>query len=363
MKNNFMVKDRGRKLQQLLQRDQLDALILIGLPSLRYFCGFTGTDGALLVSADSTVFLTDSRYTGQAQQEVSADRIIQHHGKIEGIAKILDEWNARSVGFDAQTLTCAFFDELRSKSPAECRWQALPEEFKGLRGIKDDAEIAMMKKVARIASEAFEEIRPQIRPGAVESELALALEFAMRRRGAEEKSFSFIVASGERGALPHGVASDRCLKQGELVTFDFGARWQGYCSDETVTLALGTVSPKLREIYDVVYHAQQIALAAIKPEVSLRDIDKAARSYITERGYGEYFGHGLGHGVGLEIHEFPVLSPRSEDIAKAGMVFTVEPGIYIPGLGGVRLEDTVQVTADGYERLTSIDKDFLSVMV
>lgn len=363
MKNDFVIKDRGRKLLRFLKGNQLDALVLIGVPSLRYFCGFTGSDGALLVCADKVVFLTDSRYTSQAQQEVMADKIVQHRGKMEGIAQLLNEWAARSIGFDAEAFSYAAFDELRSKSVPECRWQPLRREFKALRGVKDDAEIAIMRQAARIAAEAFYEIRPQIRPGAVERDLALALEFAMRRRGAEEKSFPFIVASGERGALPHGVASDRRLRDGELVTFDFGARWQGYCSDETVTLALGTVSRRLREVYDTVHQAQQRAFKTIKPGVPLRDIDQAARSHIGEQGFGEYFGHGLGHGVGLEVHEFPVVSPRSEDVAQTGMVFTVEPGIYIPGLGGVRLEDTVRVTENGYERLTSICKDYSSAIV
>jgi Xaa-Pro aminopeptidase len=357
-----MIKNRAQKLRHLLQQNGFDATLLTDLSSLRYFCGFTGSDGALLVTAEGTVFLTDSRYTSQAQQEVTADRIIQHRGKTEGIAILLGEARARVVGYDADSLSCASFDELRKNCPGDCEWRSLPKAFKGLRGIKEPAEIATMKQAARIATEAFEEIRPQIVPGAVERDLALALEFAMRRRGADEKSFPFIVASGERGALPHGVASDRRLRDGELVTFDFGARWQGYCSDETVTLALGNVSTQLREVYETVFQAQQLALAAIRPGVSLKEIDETARSYIGGRGFGDYFGHGLGHGVGLEVHEFPVVSPRSEDIAEEGMVFTVEPGIYIPELGGVRLEDTILVTAAGYERLTSIPKDFSAIL-
>ncbi|ABA89368.1 prolidase family protein [Syntrophotalea carbinolica DSM 2380] len=363
MPSDFVLKSRIPALRQLLRSNRLSAALLMDTPSLRYFCGFSGSDGALLVSEDTVVFLTDSRYTSQAQQEVTADRIVQHGGKIEGIAALLDEWRVTSIGFNADALSCATLESLRAKCSSACQWHPLPGTFRGLRGIKDADEIVAMKQAARIAGEAFEEIRPQIRPGAVERELALALEFAMRRRGAEEKSFPFIVASGERGALPHGVASDRRLEYGELVTFDFGARWQGYCSDETVTLALGKVSPRLREIYDTVFQAQQSALNAIKPDVALKDIDQVARSYIDQCGYGEYFGHGLGHGVGLEVHEFPVVSPRSEDVAREGMVFTVEPGIYVPGLGGVRLEETVLVTADGYQRLTAICKDFPSIVV
>ncbi len=357
-----MVNFRVENLRQMLRQNNIDAVLFTDLPSLRYFCGFTGSDGALLVTDEVVAFLTDSRYTCQAHQEVTADRIVQHQGKTEGIAVLLAEVGAHTIGFDGASLSYASFEDLRVKCPADCDWRPLPKAFKGLRGIKQPGEIAIMKQAAQIAAEAFDEIRCQIIPGAVERDLALALEIAMRRRGAEEKSFPFIVASGERGALPHGVASDRRLKDGELVTFDFGARWQGYCSDETVTLALGNVSSRLREVYDVVFEAQQLALAAIRPGVSLMDIDETARAYIAGRGFGEYFGHGLGHGVGLEVHEFPVVSGRSEDRAVEGMVFTVEPGIYIPDLGGVRLEDTILVTAGGYERLTSIPKQFSSIL-
>lgn len=357
-----MVNSRVQKLRQMLQKNNIDAVLFTDLPSLRYFCGFTGSDGALLVTDEVVAFLTDSRYTSQAHQEVTADRIIQHRGKTEGIAVLLGDVGVRTIGFDGESLSYSSFEDLRTKCPAGCDWRPLPKAFKGLRGIKEPGEIAIMKQAAQIASEAFDEIRSQIIPGAVERDLSLALEFAMRRRGAEEKSFPFIVASGARGALPHGVASDRRLQKDELVTFDFGARWQGYCSDETVTLALGNVPSRLRQVYDVVFEAQQMALAVIKPGVSLMDIDETARAYITDRGFGEYFGHGLGHGVGLEVHEFPVVSGRSEDVAVEGMVFTVEPGIYIPELGGVRLEDTILVTAGGYERLTSIPKQFSSIL-
>lgn len=357
-----MVNFRVQKLRQMLREHDFDAVLLTDLPNLRYFCGFTGSDGALLVTEEVVAFLTDSRYTSQAHQEVTADRIMQHRGKAEGIAGFLGDLAAHTIGFYGESLSFASFEDLRKKCPIDCDWRPLPKAFNGLRGIKEPGEIAIMKQAARIAAEAFDEIRCHIVPGAVERDLALALEFAMRRRGADEKSFPFIVASGERGALPHGVASDRRLQNNELVTFDFGARWQGYCSDETVTLALGSVSSRLREIYHIVFEAQQMALAAIKPGVALMDIDETARAYIADCGFGEYFGHGLGHGVGLEVHEFPVVSGRSEDVAVEGMVFTVEPGIYIPELGGVRLEDTVLVTAEGYERLTFIPKQFSSIL-
>ncbi|MEZ4484933.1 MAG: M24 family metallopeptidase [Syntrophotaleaceae bacterium] len=216
----------------------------------------------------------------------------------------------------------------------------------------------MLDQAARISAEAFEEVLPLIRPGVRERDIALELEFAMRRHGAEEKSFDTIVASGLRGALPHGVASDKKIANGELVTIDFGARWAGYHSDETVTVAVGPVSARQREIFDVVLEAHDRAMNALRPGAALRDLDSIARDFIAGRGYGDYFGHSLGHGVGLEVHEHPAVSSLSEVVAEEGMVVTIEPGIYIPDLGGVRIEDMVCVTADGYRRITRLPKQF-----
>jgi Xaa-Pro aminopeptidase len=190
----------------------------------------------------------------------------------------------------------------------------------------------------------------------MEAELALQLEFEMRRRGAEGRAFDFIVASGVRGAMPHGRASDKLMQAGELVTIDFGAVLDGYHSDETVTVAVGAISERQHKVYDTVLEAHDRAIAAVRPGITCKELDSIARSYIAEQGFGDYFGHGLGHGVGLEIHEKPVLSPRSDVVVEEGMVFTIEPGIYIPGFGGVRIEDTVVVTADGCRLLTTVPK-------
>lgn len=350
-------------MRPVLRQGGLDAVLLVGAPNLRYFCGFTGSDGALLVTEENSVFLTDSRYTSQARQEVTAGAICQYAGRPEGIARELRERGLRRIGFEAEKLSFAAVERLRKETDGDCVWIPLSDELRSLRGRKDKDELRVMEAAARIAEEAFREILPQVRPGAVERDLALELEFAMRRRGAEDKAFPFIVASGERGALPHGAASERRLRAGELVTFDFGACLHGYQSDETVTLAVGEVPSRLRRIYDVVFEAQQRALALVGPGVPLVQIDRAAREFIAEQGFGDFFGHGLGHGVGLEVHEYPVVSSRSEDTAEEGMVFTVEPGIYIPDLGGVRLEDTIQVTTAGYRRLTHWPKDFLSLPV
>ena len=219
----------------------------------------------------------------------------------------------------------------------------------------------LLERAAGLNLEAIGEVLPLLVPGTTERQLAIELEFALKRRGGQDKAFDFIVASGPRGAMPHGVASDKELAAGELVTIDFGTRVDGYHSDETVTLALGRVDARQREVFDTVLAAHDRAIAGIRPGMALRDVDALAREYIAGQGFGDYFGHGLGHGVGLEVHEYPVVSPRSEIIAEEGMVFTIEPGIYIPEVCGVRIEDMVAVTADGCRLLTRIPKEFRSL--
>lgn len=352
-----MLDNRVSLLRALLCEHRLDALLVTRPANLRYFCGFTGSDGALIVTVKEAIFLTDSRYTIQATEEVSADQRREYAVQVEGIVAALVDCCARKVGYEAEDLTCAALERLRTCSGQHLEWVGLDRPMLSLRGIKDPGEVAALERSAHLAAAAFEEIVPLLRPGVAEREIALALEFAMRRLGGEEKSFELIVASGERGALPHGAASDRLLCDGELVTIDFGLRLHGYCSDETATLAIGEIDAELERVYVTVYQAQQQALAAIRPGVPLKEIDAVARNAIAEAGYGPFFGHGLGHGVGLEVHEYPTLSPRSVDTAQVGMVFTVEPGIYLPGKGGVRLEDMVVVTPEGCRKLTRIPKE------
>jgi len=351
-----MLKNRTSALRVLLSEHGLDALLLTGSANLRYFTGFTGTTGALVVTAREKIFLTDSRYTVQAKEEIEVDQQREYAVQVEGIIAALDDCAAIKVGYEAEILTCAVFQRLQAVSDRRLEWIGLDRSMSVLRGIKDNDEIAALERAAHLSAAAFEQIIPLLRPGITEREIALSLEFAMRRLGGDEKSFDLIVASGERGALPHGAASDRLLCAGEFVTIDFGLRLDGYCSDETVTIALGKVSPELECVYDTVFQAQQQAILAIRPGVPLKEIDAVARNIIAKAGYGSFFGHGLGHGVGLMVHEYPTLSPRSDDAAKAGMVFTVEPGVYLPGKGGVRLEDMVVVTPDGCRKLTCIPK-------
>ncbi len=353
-----MLEDRAFTARQQLQTDELDAILFWSLPNICYLTGFTGTDGAVLVTADTVFFLTDSRYTTQAKSQVNATEIREYQVKLDGIIALLDELGARRVGFESEIVPVAVWERLQQKSPERLAWVPLGRPLTKLRGRKDASELDLLSEAARLNAAALEEIIPLVRPGASEKAIAFELELALRRRGGEEKAFDFIVASGERGAMPHGVASDKILQPGELVTIDFGTRFRGYHSDETVTLALGEVADDLRRIYDCVLRAHDLALAGAAPGVSLKEVDALARDYIVSCGYGDYFGHGLGHGVGLEVHEYPTASPRSEDLIEEGMVFTIEPGIYVPGLGGVRIEDMVVATPGGCRCLTRIPKEF-----
>ncbi|MCF6238254.1 MAG: Xaa-Pro peptidase family protein [Candidatus Marinimicrobia bacterium] len=353
---------RRQKVINLIAELDLDALIFCQPENIRYLCGFSGSDGVLVVTSDQLVFLTDSRYTTQAHEEVSADCIEEYKIKAEGVIAQLQASIVTRVGFEAD-LAFGIVNEFQEKGDPSWLWLHLKDELQVLRMHKSTDEINSLVNAANLNVLGLDEVETLIRPGVRESEIALALEFALRKLGAEEKAFDIIVASGLRGAMPHGIASDKVLSEGELVTIDFGCRLSGYHSDETVTFALGKVSDELRTIYDTVLEAHDCALAAVAPGVALNELDRLARDHIGSCGYGDYFGHGLGHGVGLEVHEAPVVSPRSKAVAEEGMVFTVEPGIYVPGVGGVRIEDMVLVTADGHQILTKIPKMFRNILL
>ncbi len=348
---------RRQNASHLLAKLELDALVFCKPENIRYLCGFTGSDGVLILFSDHLVFLTDSRYTSQSHEEVSADQICEYTIKLDGITDQLSAHNVKRIGFEAN-LAFGFVKDLQSKGNADWHWQHLKEELESLRLHKSADEIDLLAKAAELNALAFDDIIDMVKPGARESDVALALEFALRKRGAQEKAFDFIVASGPRGAMPHGVASKKLIGANELITIDFGCRWSGYHSDETITLAMGSVSDQLKTMFATVLEAHDRALQAIAPGVELAELDRIARDYIKSQGFGDYFGHGLGHGIGLEIHEAPTVSPRSKMTAEPGMVFTVEPGIYLPNVGGVRIEDTVLVTDVGYRILTKIPKGF-----
>lgn len=353
---------RRQKAFDLLLSLGLDVLVICQSEMIRYLCGFTGSDGVLIVMSDQLVFMTDSRYTTQAREEVTADQVSEYKVKIDGVAQLLKKYDKARIGFEA-SLAYQTVLEFKSKGDPGWQWLHFKDEILHLRIHKSADEIEAIAKAAELNLAGFSEIQSMIRPGTREKEIALALEFAMRKLGAEEKAFDIIVASGERGALPHGIASDKVLAEGELVTIDFGCRVAGLHSDETVTVALGEVSDQLQHIFATVLEAHDRALQAVSPGIALAELDRIAREFIASKGYAEYFGHGLGHGVGLEVHEAPVVSPRSKAIAETGMVFTIEPGIYVPGVGGVRIEDMILVTDSGCRVLTKIPKTFRNILL
>ncbi len=353
-----MLKDRRSRLTPFFQAAGADALLVTNLKNIRYLCGFTGSEGVLLLTPEQGWFLCDSRYTTQAAREVQGVAVREFSVKYEALCTLITEEKFQRVACEGDHLTVTDFVQL-SKRIAPCALTTFEGTLHTIRSCKDAEEIDLLQQVATLASTALATILPLIRPGIRECDLARELEFEMRRSGADSIGFEFIVASGERGALPHGVASSKLLQAGELVTIDFGAVAKGYHSDETVTVALGTPDPEMAAIHRIVKQAHDLAIEAVKPGISCRELDAIARQHIASAGYGEYFGHGLGHGVGLDIHEKPTLSPRSNAVVEQGNVITIEPGIYLPGRGGVRIEDTVAVTATGCTILTSMPKDLI----
>lgn len=345
--------------KQLLTQLNADALLSCKPENRRYFSGFTGTSGYVLIMPEAQWFITDFRYTEQAKAQCP-DFEIQLHNTERPLEAILKEAGLKTLAFEDQYVTYHFYKNLADKLP-ELTLIPAGAELEALRLVKQDWEIEKIAKAARIADQAFEHILGYIRPGVSEREVALELEIYMKKLGASGLSFETIVASGVRSAMPHGVASDKLIEEGDFLTLDFGCVYEGYCSDMTRTLVVGTASEKQKEIYGVVLEAQEQALAAIREGINGVDVDKIARDVISSRGYGDYFGHGLGHGVGLEIHEEPRLSPTGVKTLMENMVVTDEPGIYLPGFGGVRIEDLVVVKKDGCEVLSRAPKHLIEL--
>ncbi len=355
-----MVDNRISAARRYLEKSGYDVLLVSDLNTVRYLAGFTGSSGLAIVGRSEIWFLTDSRYTSQAAAEVNGFAIIECRNLLEGLTELFRVKIVKKVGFESGHMTVATFNELSVALPGV---ELLPinTKFATLRSCKDEGEIDLLAKTAELASAALLDIIEIVRPGTSERAVALALEFAMKKAGADEKAFDFIVASGTRGALPHGRASNKLISRGELVTIDFGAVCNGYNSDETVTLAVGVPDKRQKEIYAIVKDAHDLAIAAVRPGITCRELDAKARGYIEQKGYGSFFGHGLGHGIGLEVHEQPTVSMRNDTLVEEGMVFTIEPGIYIPDWGGVRIEDTVSVTADGCRCLTKVPKEMMII--
>ncbi len=341
-----------------MELKNIDSAFIIGDINRNYLSGFTGDESYSIITKDKAYFITDFRYIEQAKQEAKEYEIIRYEFPVEKfLGDFINKLNIKKLGFEEDIVSFRLYNQL--KSGFSCELAPLEGIIEDIRTIKDKSEIENIQKAASIADDAFKHILNYIKVGMTEKEVALELEFYIRNQGASGLSFKTIAASGCRSALPHGTASDKKIKNGEFLTLDFGCIHNGYCSDMTRTVVIGKPDEKMTEIYNIVYHAQELALKEIKPGISGFDVDKAARDYIKSCGYGDNFGHGTGHGVGMEIHENPRLSPKFNMELKPGMVITDEPGIYIPDFGGVRIEDLVLVTEEGHKLLSRSSKDLI----
>lgn len=332
----------------------MDALLVLQRENVRYLTGFTGSAGVVLVTRRSVHLITDFRYQLQARQEVKSARIIIQKGDwTESLSGVVSRAGGPIVWCDE---TAVSLERARMLKKRGVRIRGTHDPLAVLRQTKDDRELRNIRLAVRRAEESFYELKDWLRPGISERAVALKLEDLMRARGSRRAAFDTIVASGRNGAKPHAAASDRRIARGDLVTIDFGAEANGYVCDITRTICLGRPSAKQREVYALVLRAQEAARANVRPGALCRDVDAAARAIIAEAGHAEHFGHATGHGVGLLVHEGPSVSARSQDVLREGMVCTIEPGVYLPGWGGVRIEDMVRVTRTGAAILTTLPR-------
>ena len=349
-----MNRARIRRLYSHLKREGIEAFLFTSPENLRYVSGFTGGEGAVLLTPRRSILFVDSRYVLQAEREAKGFTVKEYRRRWEEVASVLKDAGCRKVGFESYHLTHESYVELRShlKTPLV----ASPPSIKTIRSVKEQKEISLIRKAATIAEQGFKKLAPQIGSKRREKDIALTLERYIRECGAEKTPFEIIVVSGKRGAYPHGTPSRKEIKKGEFVTIDFGAVYRGYCSDETCTLMVGRPTLQQKKVYEAVKEAHDKAIAAVAPGVKFTTIDSAARKVLEKAGLGKYFRHGTGHGVGLAVHEAPSISSRGEGVVEAGMVFTIEPGVYIPNWGGVRIEDMVEATRHGCQLITGIPK-------
>jgi Xaa-Pro aminopeptidase len=350
--------NRVNNLREQMKLEGISSFLITSPYNLRYLTGFTGTTGLALIGLEEAFFITDFRYTEQAAKQCVGFEIVKNVGPIlEVVADLVESKNIENLGFEESFVPFKQYVELEGLLEVDLiPVSGMVEE---LREVKDEEEIAIVEKACEIADKAFSHILTYIKPGMTEIQVANELDFYMRSLGASSVSFETIVASGLRSAMPHGVASEKIIEQGDMITIDFGCYYNGYVSDMTRTISLGEPSDKLREIYNIVKEAQQKVLDVAKPGMTGVELDAVARDYIASKGYGEAFGHSTGHGIGLEIHEGPNVSKLAEKAFVPGNIITNEPGIYLPGIGGVRIEDDMLVTENGIKRLTHSEKELI----
>ncbi len=343
--------------------EKVDAVLIGGPENVRYLTGFTGSNGMVLLFRDrEPVFLTDPRYTIQARKEVPCRiRVVARGGLLAGAAAYLNRLKMRRIGFEKHHLFFGLYEKLKNSLEVRAELKPLENYIEVRRMVKDSAELAAIRDAVAINSRAFDRALRKIRPGVTEKELAAEIEYQMRRLGAERPSFETIVAFGERTALPHASPTNRKLKGNELVLIDMGAFRNGYASDMTRTLHLGRPPVRIRRMYDAVLEAQLAGIEAVRQGVTAGRVDSAARKVLRRHGLDRMFTHSTGHGLGLEIHEAPRLGKGDDTPLMAGMAITIEPGVYIKGVGGIRIEDTVAVTQSGSEVLTPTTKELFVI--
>lgn len=353
---------RIKSVLERLDNEKLDGILLINNSNIRYVSGYTGADAFVVISARGCAFITDPRYTEQAERECFGFEIVNHRqpnlNVIGAIKQVCEAQGINKLGFEREHVSYDLYEKL-TKEMSKVEIVATSGIVENIRGIKDEEEIGSIKKAAEIADAAFVEILKFIKVGVSEKEIERELQYFIKKQGAEDIAFASIIASGKNSSLPHANPSDKLVENGDFVTLDFGAIYNGYRSDMTRTVVVGKPSEKQLEIYEVVKGAQEAACNFVKARVLGKAADSCARDHITKAGYGDNFGHGLGHGVGLDIHEMPSLSTGSTSILEAGNIVTIEPGVYLPNWGGVRIEDTVLVTEDGIEILTKSSKELI----
>jgi len=358
---NSLYEERKKTSRKIMKLNHLDGILFSSLENIRYLCGFTGSDGALVITQKESFFLTDSRYWTQADEEVRNSKIIHYKKKMEGIASLSLDLKLKSIGFESTSLAFSSHQFLLGGLPPDAKLIPLEHELKNLRAIKDAQELTHIQTAIDIASKAFLHIMEILKEGVVEREVALEMEFFMKHKGADALGFDIIIASGKRSALPHGRADSKRIEKGDFILIDFGSGFQGYHSDQTRTVVCGKPSSEQKKIYQMVKEAHDKAIEMVRPGISIQEVDAAARDHIRNQGYGEYFGHGTGHGIGISVHEDPAINSENKDLVQEGMVFTIEPGIYLSDWGGVRIEDMIRVTSTGAELLTYLSHDLREI--
>lgn len=361
---NKLFSKRINSLKKLI-KNQNEAIFLTNEVNIGYFCRFFHSEGVMLVTENNTYLLVDFRYFESAQKNAVNCKVICFNKLSDELIDIAKSENINNVYFEASNISLArfsFFEKRFRENSIECvSSSALDNHISEIRIIKDEYECEKIQKAQQISEKAYLEVLNYLKPGVSEKEISARLEYLMKLGGAEQISFDLITITGKKTSLPHGVPSDSIVCEGDFFTFDFGAVFEGYHSDTTRTVAIKSASEEMKEIYSIVLKAQLTALDKIKAGVLCSEVDNTARDIITDAGFGEYFGHSTGHGVGLDIHEAPTVSFRSDAQLKSGMVITDEPGIYLPNKFGVRIEDMVCVTENGCKNFVTLPKELIIV--